>query len=226
RSAEAWGYLGKLLRTPNFNEEAGFCFAQAEKLEPNEVRWPYLRGEAILLETPEKALPHLRRAVETADRHEPDNLVPRLRLAEVLIATGQHEEAETCLRLAREIEPDNINVIYGLGLLAAIRGELEESRRLLLRCQHSEFTRQKASQQLAAVCERLGKSDEAAKFHQKSLELPKDDNWPDRYIMDYRQLARGKQIRFQYAERLAAQGKFQDAVQKLQEILEDGPDFR
>src|SRR5262249_51974859 len=106
------------------------------------------------------------------------------------------------------------------------RGELEESRRLLLRCQHSEFTRQKASQQLAAVCERLGKSDEAAKFHQKSQELPKDDNWPDRYIMDYRQLARGKQIRFQYAERLAAQGKFQDAVQKLQEILEDGPDCR
>jgi Flp pilus assembly protein TadD len=226
RSAEAWGHLGKLLRTPYFNEEASFCFAQAEKLDPNSVRWPYLRGEALMLATPEDALGPLRHAVEVADRNEPDNLVPRLRLAELLISTGRHEEAETCLRGARDIDPDNPNVIFGLGLLASIRGEFEESRKLLLRCQHSEFTRQKASQHLAAVCQQLGKTEESAKFQKKSQQLPNDDNWADPYIMDYRLVARGKQIRFQYAEHLAAQGKFQEAVQRMHEILVDGPDFR
>jgi Flp pilus assembly protein TadD len=226
RSAETWGLLGKLLRSPSFNEEASFCFAQAEKLEPNIVRWPYLRGEALMLAAPEAALAPMHRAVEVADKNEPDNLVPRLRLAELLIATGRHEEAEAFLRGARDIDPDNPNVIFGLGLLASMRGDFEESRRLLLRCQYSEFTRQKAAQHLAAVCERLGKTEESAKFQKKSQELPKDDNWADPYIMDYRQLARGKQIRFQYVERLAAQGKFQEAVQKMQEILAEGPDFR
>src|SRR5207237_7046248 len=107
RSAEAWGYLGKLLRTPEFNEEASFCFAQAEKLDERNIRWPYLRGEAIMMTAPEAALPHLRRALEVADRVEPDNLVPRLRLAELLMATGRHDEADDCLRLARAIDPDN-----------------------------------------------------------------------------------------------------------------------
>jgi Flp pilus assembly protein TadD len=168
----------------------------------------------------------LRRAVEIGDRTEPDNLVPRLRLAEALMAVGMHDEAETCLRRAHEIDSYDPNVVYGLGVLAAQRGELKESRLLLLRCQHAESTRQKASQQLAAVCQRIGKSDEAARFAQKARELPKDVNWADPYTMDYRQRAEGKQIRFQHAERLAAQGKYQDAVQKLQEILADGPDYR
>jgi Flp pilus assembly protein TadD len=147
-------------------------------------------------------------------------------LAEALMAVGMHDEAETCLRRAHEIDSYDPNVVYGLGVLAAQRGELEESRRRLLRCQHAESTRQKACQQLAAVCERLGKSDEAARFAQKARELPKDVNWADPYTMDYRQRAEGKQIRFQHAERLAAQGKYHDAVQKLQEILDDGPDYR
>src|SRR5262249_30133672 len=76
-SAEAWGHLGKLLRTPDMNEEAAFCFGQAEKLEPQNVRWPYLRGEAVMQANPEAALPHLRRAVEIGDRSEPDNILPR-----------------------------------------------------------------------------------------------------------------------------------------------------
>src|SRR5262249_8559366 len=102
RSAETWGLLGKLLRAPEFNDAAAVCFAQAEKLQPNNVRWPYLQGEAFVMERPEAALPYLRRAVEIGDQTEPDNLVPRLRLAEALMAVGMHDEAETCLRRAHE----------------------------------------------------------------------------------------------------------------------------
>src|SRR5207245_894035 len=105
--------------------------------------------------TPEAALAPMRRAVEVADRTEPDNLVPRLRLAELLLATGRHDEAESCLRGAHDIDPYNPNVIFGLGVIASLRGDFEESRRLLMRCQHSQFTQHKACQHLAAVCARL-----------------------------------------------------------------------
>ncbi len=225
-SAEAWGYLGKLLRLPNFNEEASFCFAQAEKLEPQNVRWPYLRGEAFELENPEKSLPHLRRAAELADRAEPDNIVPRLRLAGVLQGLGLFDEAAANLRRAREIDPDNPNVAFYAGLLAVAQENPEEARKAFLRCQYAESTRQKACQQLAALYARLGKSDEAARYLQKATELPKDVNWSDPYVMDYHLLAVGKQVRFRYIDRLETQGKYQEAVEKLQEMLAEGPDYR
>lgn len=226
RSAEAWGHLGKLLRGPDFNSQASFCFAQAESLEPNKIIWPYLRGEAFILQDPETAVVHLARAADLADRVEPDNITARLRLAETLLALGRFDEAATHLQRAQETDPDNINVRFNLGLVAIARGKLEEGRRLLLRCQYSEFTRQKACQRLAAVCEQLGRSEEAAHFQQKALELPKDFNWPDPYIMDYRLAAVGSQARLQYVDRLESQGKFNDAVEILQAVLADGPDYR
>jgi tetratricopeptide (TPR) repeat protein len=226
RSAEAWGLLGKLFRTPDFNVQASFCFAQAEKLEPNKIRWPYLQGEAVMLEDPEAALPHLRRAVAVGDRTEPDNVVPRLRLAEVLLNVGQYDEADACLNRAQEIDPDNPNIRFDRSLIEVARGNYEEGGRLLLSCQYSEFTRQKACHQLAALYERMGKSTEAAKFQQKAREYSKDLNWADQYIMDYKQLGVGKQARFQYIDRLESQGKYSEAVEKLQELLANGPDYR
>jgi tetratricopeptide (TPR) repeat protein len=226
RSAEAWGHLGKLLRGPDFITQASFCFAQAEKLEPNKIAWPYLRGEAFILQAPDAAVVHLTRAAELADRLEPNNVVPRLRLAETLLTLGRFDEADKHLRRALEIDSDNINVRFNLGLLAIARGKLEEGRQLLLRCQYSEFTRQKACLRLTAVCERLGRTEEAARFQQKARELPKDFNWPDPYIMDYRQIAVGSQARLQYVDRLESQGKFGDAVEILQAVLADGPDYR
>jgi cytochrome c-type biogenesis protein CcmH/NrfG len=226
RSAEAWGHLGKLLRGPDFNSQASFCFAQAEKLEPNKIIWTYLRGEAFILQDPETAVVHLSRAAELADRVEPDNITARLRLAETLLTLGRFDEADSQLHRALEIDPDNINVRFNLGLLAIARANLEEGRQLLLRCQYSEFTRQKACLRLAAVCERLGRAEDAARFQQKARELPKDFNWPDPYIMDYRQAAVGSQARLQYVDRLESQGKFGDAVEILQAVLADGPDYR
>src|SRR5262249_52009857 len=41
RSAEAWGYLGAVLRAHDFRPESNFCFAQAVRLDPNNYRWIY-----------------------------------------------------------------------------------------------------------------------------------------------------------------------------------------
>jgi tetratricopeptide (TPR) repeat protein len=226
RSASAWGQLGKALRPAEFNEAASFCFGQAEKLEPDNVRWVYLRGEALNLQDPPKAAIHLRRAVQVCERIDTDNIIPRLRLAEVLMRSGNHEEADSVVRRTLELDPDNPTARFYLGILAGQRGDWEDSRKQLLTCQYSEFTRQRACLELAGICERLGRKDEAVIFEKKARELTKDFNWPDKYSMDYKLSAAGKQTRLQYVDRLEMQGKHGEALQMLREILNEGPDYR
>ena len=48
-SVQCWGDLGKLLRAAQLYPDAVACFEQAERLEPNNLSWPYLQGEALRL---------------------------------------------------------------------------------------------------------------------------------------------------------------------------------
>src|SRR5262249_3598525 len=170
-------------------------------------RWPYLRGEGLEQRDPDAALPHLRRAVELGGRKEADNLAPRLRLAEVLLAKGQVEEAEANLQSALKRNPENPTVHLDLALVAFTREDLEASRDHLLRCQDSPFTRQRACAQLAAVCQRLGDEASAGEFSRRAGALPRDAHWVDPFLAECLQLAVGKQSRFRSAEQLEAQGR-------------------
>src|SRR5579875_1225902 len=40
RDAAAWGRLGEVLELFNFRKDALVCFAQAERLDPRQPRWP------------------------------------------------------------------------------------------------------------------------------------------------------------------------------------------
>jgi cytochrome c-type biogenesis protein CcmH/NrfG len=71
RSAEAWGQLGRVLLAHNFNRQADQCFAQAEKLDGTQPRWPYHQAHLAASEDDRLALHHLRRAVELGDRYDP-----------------------------------------------------------------------------------------------------------------------------------------------------------
>src|SRR5262249_61451661 len=102
QSAAAWGRLGMLLAAHGFYPESVACFAQAQQLDPGEVRWPYFQGVALALTDPDAALPHLRRAVELAG---PAADAPRLRLAEVLLGQGQAGEAAGVVRTGMGRDP-------------------------------------------------------------------------------------------------------------------------
>jgi tetratricopeptide (TPR) repeat protein len=225
-SADAWGGLGKLLRGSGYHPEAVACFAQAERLAPADPRWPYLRGEGLLPGDPEAALPHLRRAVERADRSDPDNVGPRLRLGEVLLRLGNYEEAEAALLRAEEIDPENPSVGLNLGLLAYARDDLEAAWRHLSRCATSPFTQQRACSCLATVSARLGRKADAAAFNQQANTLPRDTAWPDPFVLECLQLAVGKPQRFRRIEHLETQGRSKEAVELLRELVERQPDPR
>jgi tetratricopeptide (TPR) repeat protein len=233
-SGAAWGHLGKLLRAAGYVEPAVRCLAEAERLDPRNPRWPYLQGDALARRDPDAALPHLRRAVDLCGDRDAETVAPRLRLAEVLLAKGEGDEAEVQLQRALEAEPDNPSVSLYLGILAfdrATEGEsaqklLEASRKHFLRCRHSPWTQQRACAQLAAVCQRLGDTKAAAEFSQKAGTLPRDLHWPDPFVMEYLQLDVGRASRFRIIERLEAQGRFADAVFQLREMVEQNPDYK
>jgi tetratricopeptide (TPR) repeat protein len=226
-SAAPWGDLGQLLRDSRLVEPAIACFAQAERLAPADPRWPYLQGEGLLLRDPGAALPHLRRAAALCDRARAAPATPRLRLAEVLMSVGEDEEAANQLRRALDAEADNPKAYLLLGLLAATRGDLEESRAQLLRCQDSPYVQQKACRELAAVCRRLGDEAAAARFGERARSLPKDLPMPDPYLAVSLLTLPGKPARFQYVERLEGLRRHDEAVRVLREMLEEsGPDYR
>jgi tetratricopeptide (TPR) repeat protein len=227
-SAAAWGALGRLLRSSGYSPDAAVCFDQAERLDPSDPRWPYLCGEALELRDPDAALPHLRRAVAVCDRAHEDNLAPRLRLAEALLARGPdgEAEAEAVLRRALEIDDDDPSVHLDLGQLAYQRDELEEARAQFARCEKSPQTHKLACVRLAEVCGRLGKDKAAAEFARTAAAAPPDRHWPDPWLTECFQQGVGVADLFRRADQLEAQDHLPEAVELLRDAAERSPDYR
>src|SRR5207249_71855 len=87
-SAAAWGRLAMVLQAHDFRSEATRCFAQAERLDPANPRWPYHQALDLLISAPDAGLARLERAVAL----DGPVSAPRLLLGEVLLAQGRGEE--------------------------------------------------------------------------------------------------------------------------------------
>ncbi len=226
RSGVAWGRLGKVLHANGFSAEAEACYAHAERFEPAEPRWPYLRGTRVVLRDREAALPLLRRAVELADRADPTNPTPRLLLAEVLLELGDHDEARELCERALEREPDNPRAHFTLGVLALARDDLRASIAHLTRAAESPFTRKRALAQLAGASRRSGNATAALAFTRRAEKAPGDVPMIDPYLGEVNRLRAGRQGRFLEAERLEGEGRLQESAQVLRSLVDDLPDDR
>src|SRR5581483_6410411 len=121
--AAAWGRLGEALELFNYRKDALVCFAQAERLDPRQPRWPYHQGILLQWDNAEEALPHLRRAVELIDQRDigPNGEAMRLRLSEVLLTQGYLDEAEKSFLRLLQRDPHHPRGHLGLGRLALER---------------------------------------------------------------------------------------------------------
>ena len=220
-SAQYWGDLGKLLRAGQFVPEAAACFAEAERLEPSNLRWPYLQGEALRLLDNSAALAPLERAATLAGSG--DTVAPSLRLAEVLLALGRNEGAEKQLRRALEIEPDDPTVHYDLGVVALARNDLDDSLAHLKHGEHSPFTQRRACILLAGVYRRMGRNEEADRYSRKTDKLPQDGNWIDPFLAE--SLTVGRPARLQEINQLELRGNYRAAVEQLTTLTQERPDY-
>lgn len=224
--AAAWGRLGELLLANGCPEQAEPFLAQAEKLQPNEPRWPYYQAIPLLLRNREAAIPYLQRTVALCDQYDPDAVTPRLTLAEVYLEKGDLDAAEPLCRQVLERQSNNPRAHFNLGVIALERNDLESSVTHLTRAAGSPFARKRAYVQLAAVYQRRGDRALAETCSRQAQQARPDLPWQDPYVGDYQHLAMGRQHDFLTAERLDQEGRLAEETKLLMTIADERPDDR
>jgi tetratricopeptide (TPR) repeat protein len=224
-SAKSWGDLGEVFLANDLEEESRPCFAEAERLDPGDPRWPYFQAGPLLNRGEwEAALPYLQRAVDRCQAKEAAVTAPRFRLAETLLILGRFEEAEANIRLALDRQPDDPRALYDTALLAVSGQDWEAARTDLLRCLGSPFTQKKARAQLAAVCQRLGDAASAEEFRNQADRLPLDSDWVDPFVAQYLRWTVTDRNRYRRAEQLEFAGRLTEAAAILRPMAAAHPD--
>lgn len=227
RSADAWGHLGRVLLANEIHPDIAFiCFLEAERLDPNNPRWPYFCAGylSVDLGKPEEALPKLRRAVSLAEKDSNGPSAPRLMLAETLLAVGQTDEAELHFMHVLEAEPKNPRPQFGLGLVALSRGEWLDCRKYFEACLSSPRARKKACAHLIAVCERMKDRQGAEDYTKRFAGFPQDFGWQEPYVDEHQDLAVRNRVLYRMVEYLESQGKYDQAANILVRLIGDNPD--
>jgi tetratricopeptide (TPR) repeat protein len=204
----------------DFHEEAQRSFEHAERLDPADGRWPYLRGLSLVLTDQDAGISCLRRA---AERCGDDPLAPRLRLAETLLNLGRLEEVANHLDKARRVEPDNPRMQLGLGRLAVLRGQWDAALEHLGPCTSDVHTRRLAHTLRAEAWSRLGQPDKAREEQDQAAKAPEDQLWLDPFMEDVLRFRRGLSIRLQRANDLFAHQRYPEAVELLEETVQRYP---
>jgi tetratricopeptide (TPR) repeat protein len=197
------------------------CFAQAERLDPRQPRWPYLQASALWSTDPDAALPKLQRAVDLCDC-VPD--APRLQLGEMLLDRGRLEEAAQQFQRVLRHDPDNARAGLGLSRVAFERGELAQSIPYLDHARADVHTRKAAHILLAQTYERLGDKSKAEQELRQANELPNDTAWPDPFLDELLRYRVGRQVLLARADHLIHQGQYAKSLQVLKRTVQDYPD--
>jgi Flp pilus assembly protein TadD len=225
RSAKAWSDLGEVFLANELEDLSRPCFAEAERLDPTNPRWPYFQAGPLLNRGDyEAALPHLRRAAELCPAGDPAGSAIRLHQAEALLSLGRQDEAAVQIRAARDQRPDDPRAIFDTALVSIAREDWEAARDDLLRCLGSPFSQRRSRVQLAIVCERLGDETQAEEYRVESERLPPDAAWPDPLVDEYIHWTVLKRGRFRRADDLEAAGRFAEAAEIVAPMTVENPD--
>jgi tetratricopeptide (TPR) repeat protein len=219
-SGPAWGRLGMVLRAHDFGEEANVCFAEAERLDPKDLRWPYLRGLTLVLTDPQAGIPCLERAVQRGEE-EP---APRLRLVEVLLEQGRLDEAEHHLKAVLARAPHHPRTHLGLARLAFARTQWTQGLHHLEACGEDVHARKLAHTLRAEAFHRLGQAGRAAEELRLAREAPGDVPWPDPFVQEVEGLQVGLRTRLADADALAHEGRLGEAIALLEQVVRNHPD--
>jgi tetratricopeptide (TPR) repeat protein len=220
RSPAAWGKFAKVLAAHGYLEEARVCFAEAERLQPDEARWAYGQGLMLVFSDNDAAIVQFQRA--TRLRGDP---AMRLRLADTLAVQGRFDEAEEQYRLLRDDPLLAPRAELGLGRVAFERGDPSAARELLDRAAGESETRKAAHSLLAEIAQRT--NDQAAAAAERAVvnKLPDDPDPADPLVAEISREKVGKNVRLARALKLSRQGEAQEAAAEFQELVLAYPDW-
>ena len=220
RSAEARGRMGMVLLAHEIRAQAGECFAQASRLAPAEPRWPYYLGLAQVMDNPAAAATNFDRAVRLFPESE---MMPRLRLADTLLAVGRLDEAEARYRDVLKRQPNSALAQLGLGKVASARGLPALAAEFLTAAKQDPGARKTAHRLLLNVYQRLGRSNETEQLTRILAELPNDPPFPDPFLAEVQKLKTGEGAWTELGDEWTKAGRLAEAAQLLEKTLQTYP---
>ena len=122
--AAAFGRYGMVLQAAEYDDVAEPCYLNAQRLEPDEIRWPYYLGSLYRSrgET-DKAEGAFKRALEL----RPDDLATLIWLGRLRLDQGRPEAAEPLFTKAYRLAPRTVAVLAGLGRVAVAKRDYAQA---------------------------------------------------------------------------------------------------
>ena len=219
-SSAAWGRLGMVFFAHGYEGEAAACFIQAEKLDPKEPRWPYLHGVVLIHSDMEAAIQKIERAADLCDQ---SNLVPRVRLGELLFKLNRFDQAERQYEAVLVSDRNNARAHLGLARLCAQRGESDKSFEHLEYSVHAPVGSRGSHELLAELNERRGDQTKADE-HRRAAESVQRRTWPDPFVDEAKRLQTGLQRLLEVSAHLLLEDRINDAMKLLEKAIQEYPE--
>jgi Flp pilus assembly protein TadD len=212
------------LQANGYGAEANRYFAEAQRLDPDNGRWPYYRALAALGEDSEAALPFLRQAAAGRLPEREQESAVHLRLAEALLERQELAEAKELFQKEWQKTPGNLRAGYGLGLIAQARGQGEAAEMYFTAARKSPTVQKSATAQLAALARSRGDIPVATRLETESAALPNEaPPWPDPFVNDLALRRVGASASAQALAQLEAQHRFQELADIYLLKIKDQP---
>ena len=221
RAAPAAGSLGMLLHAYDQLEAAKACYARARALEPSAFEWAYLEGvvQEALGDHP-AAVESLRRALLA----QPASLAARLKLADILVTTGDPAGAALLYQAILAERPKTPQAEYGLGRVEVVRKRPAAAVERFLEATRLFEAFGAAEYALALAYRDLGREDDArqqlALYQKHWLDAPPLE---DPVLEQVRQLKGGALEHLAEGIRLGKAGDTRGSIREHEAALQDDP---
>lgn len=222
KSGDAWGRFGAMLLAFDFPPEARQCFAEAERLDSRNARWPYFQSALLRAQDPAASLAALRRAVALCG-NEPE--MPRLRLARLLGEQGRWPEAKAELQALLSAKPDFAPATLLLAHHASAEHNDREAIELARRCTNDSRTTKAAWSLLATLYQRTGDAASAMDAARGAAGAREDEPIVDVFETEAAAWRESPREIALETHDLLAQGHLEAAASRIERLMRGHPQF-
>ena len=217
--AGKFGSQGVLYFSHDLPAAARACFENAQRLAPEDFRWPYYLGHVYL------ELARLPRSIESFERAwklKPDYLPTPIHLARVYLRQRPLERAEQLLNQVLAKNPELAAAYVELGQLALARKDYPHAVELLERALRLAPQASAIHYPLGLAFRGLGDLKRAAEFlgRRGATEAPLEDP----LIEDAREATIGELVHGQRGNEAFVRGEFELAVEEFKQAVAANPD--
>ena len=215
--AQKAGRLGMILHAYGQYAPAAACYRRARALAPRSFEWAYYLGvvQAAAGENVQ-AIATLREAL----RLNADDVLARLKLADLLLSTGKFSESGELYRGVIARQPASAAAYYGLGRVQSALGETAAALEAYRKACELAPKFGAARYGLALLLQQLGRKLEAethfAAYHAHKIEKPAQD---DPLISAVNVLREGAVVHLRRGVTLEKSGRLNDAIAETERAL-------